>query len=142
MVWESLDYICAERITPRLLETAQHLAHFGEIRLTPEIERQAGSISRATVARMMGRLRQYKPRLPQKGPSKANKVRRGIPMGRIPWDTADPGHFETDLVHHCGSAPVGTYVHTLQLIDIATSGASESLFTAGARSPWSRGSGE
>ena len=121
VVWESLDYICAERITPRLLETAQHLAHFGEIRLTPEIERQLGSISRATVARMMGRLRQYKPRLPQKGPSKANKVRRGIPMGRIPWDTADPGHFETDLVHHCGSAPVGTYVHTLQLIDIATS---------------------
>jgi hypothetical protein len=24
------------------------------------------------------------------------------------------------LVHHCGGAPVGTYVHTLQLIDIAT----------------------
>src|SRR5579884_2359144 len=42
-------------------------------------------------------------------------------MGRIPRDTADPGHFETDLVHHCGSSPVGTYVHTLQLVDIATS---------------------
>ncbi len=121
VVWESLDYICAERLTPKLLATARHLTRFGEVRLTPEIELQLASISRATVARMLGRLRQDKPRLPQKGPSKANKVRRGIPMGRIPWDTADPGHFETDLVHHCGSAPAGTYIHTLQLVDIATS---------------------
>ncbi|MGH3848881.1 MAG: hypothetical protein ACRDRT_04130 [Pseudonocardiaceae bacterium] len=121
VVWESLDYICAERITPVLLTTAQHLAGFGEVRLTPELEAQLGSVSRATVARVLGRLRQYKRRLPQKGPGKAGKIRAGIPMGRIPWDTADPGHFETDLVHHCGPAPVGTYVHTLQLVDIATS---------------------
>ena len=30
VVWESLDYIRAERITPALLTTAQHLARFGE----------------------------------------------------------------------------------------------------------------
>ena len=28
-VWESLDYICAQRLTPALLRTAQHLARFG-----------------------------------------------------------------------------------------------------------------
>jgi hypothetical protein len=120
VVWESLDYICAERLTPALLETAQHLSRFGEVRLTPEVEAQLASISRATVARMLGRLRQYHPKLPRKGPSKANKLLARVPVGRISWDTADPGHFETDLVHHCGGAPVGTYVHTLQLIDIAT----------------------
>jgi IS30 family transposase len=41
-------------------------------------------------------------------------------MRRIPWDTREPGHFEVDLVHHCGASAHGEYVHTLQLIDVAT----------------------
>lgn len=41
-------------------------------------------------------------------------------MGRIAWDTLEPGHCETDLVHHCGSSAEGIYVHTLQMIDVAT----------------------
>ena len=41
-------------------------------------------------------------------------------MGRIPWDVKEPGHFETDLVHHCGTSSSGEYVHTLQMVDVAT----------------------
>ena len=40
LVWESLDYVCAERLTPVLVETAQHLARFGSVRLTAEVEQQ------------------------------------------------------------------------------------------------------
>jgi len=40
-------------------------------------------------------------------------------MGRIPWDTQEPGHFETDLVHHGGERSAGEYGYTLQLIDVA-----------------------
>jgi hypothetical protein len=41
-------------------------------------------------------------------------------MGRIPWDVGEPGHFETDLVHHCGTSSSGEYVHTLQMVDVTT----------------------
>jgi hypothetical protein len=41
-------------------------------------------------------------------------------MGRIPWEETEPGHFEVDLVHHSGPSTTGDYVHTLQLIDVAT----------------------
>ena len=41
-------------------------------------------------------------------------------MGRLPWETSEPGHFEVDLVHHCGAVAAGEYVHTLQLVDVAT----------------------
>ena len=41
-------------------------------------------------------------------------------MRRIPLDEAQPGHFEIDLVHHCGVSASGEYVHTLQWIDVAT----------------------
>lgn len=41
-------------------------------------------------------------------------------MTCIPWDEPQPGHFEVDLVHHCGSSATGEYVHTLQMIDVTT----------------------
>lgn len=120
VVWESEDYLCAERLTPSLVAMAQHLARFGELRLTGEVERQLGQISEATVARLLSRFRQDVVRLPRRGPEQANRLARGIPMGRIPWETKEPGHFEMDLVHHCGAASVGEYVHTLQMVDVAT----------------------
>ena len=120
VVWESEDYVCAERLTPSLLPMAQQLARFGELRLNGEIERQLGEISEATVQRLLGRFRQDTARLPRRGPESANRLAREIPMGRIPWQTVEPGHFEMDLVHHCGPSSVGEYVHTLQMVDVAT----------------------
>ena len=119
VVWESLDYVCAERLTPSLLATAQHLACFGELRLTEVIEAQLDEISRATVQRLLCRLTQDSPRLPRRGPESANRLAREIPTGRIPWQTSEPGHFEVDLVHHCGPTTSGEYVHTLQMVDVA-----------------------
>ena len=118
-VWESLDYICAERVTPSLVQIAQHLARFGSVVLTAEVESQLATISCATVERMLRKNRARKARLPRTGPHRANQVTKGVPMGRIPWNTPDPGHFETDLVHHGGESASGEYGHTLQLIDVA-----------------------
>jgi hypothetical protein len=120
VIWEASDYICAERITPNLVAMAQQLARFGELRLSRETERQLGEISEATVTRLLGRFRRDTPRLPRRGAASANRLSREIPMGRIPWQTAEPGHFEMDLVHHCGSASAGEYLHTLQMVDVAT----------------------
>tara|TARA_Y100000031_G_scaffold48010_1_gene54798 strand:+ start:34 stop:1254 length:1221 start_codon:yes stop_codon:yes gene_type:complete len=120
VVWESLDHVCAERLTPALVPTARHLERFGELVLTMDLETQLGQISRATVQRLIGKLSQDTPRLPRRGPERANSLTRAIPMGRLPWDTMEPGHFEADLVHHCGASSSGEYVHTLQLVDVAT----------------------
>jgi hypothetical protein len=119
-VWESLDYICAGRLTPSLVWMAKHLASFGLLVLTAEIESQLARISCATVQRMLRKNRATRARLPRTGPHRANQVTKGVPMGRLPWDTKEPGHFETDLVHHGGESTVGEYGYTLQLIDVAT----------------------
>src|SRR5690349_13222227 len=102
VVWESLDYICAERLTPALLSTAQHLARFGGLHLSQEVEEQLAEISEATVTRILRKYRSRKQRLPQKGPERAHHVRKPVPMKRIPWDISVPGHFEVDLVQHSG----------------------------------------
>jgi len=119
-VWESLDYICAERLTPSLVKTAKHLARFGVLNLTAEVESQLATISVATVHRLLRKHRSRKTRLPRQGPHRANQVTKGVPMQRIAWDIGEPGHFEVDLVQHSGENTSGEYGHTLQLIDVAT----------------------
>jgi hypothetical protein len=120
MIWESLDYVCAERLTPGLVPTAQRLAAHGELVLSPDLEQQLGQISVASVQRRLTGRAQDTPRLPRQGPEPANRVARTIPMGRLAWDEPVPGHFEVDLVHHSGPTTQGEYPHTLQMIDVAT----------------------
>jgi len=120
LVWESLDDICAERLTPVLLPMAQHLARFGAVKLREEIEEQLKTISRATVSRILHRYRSRRRRLPQKGAERANQVTKGVPMGRIPWNTTEPGHCEVDLVYHSGASVAGEFGHTIQMVDVAT----------------------
>ncbi|MCR4408413.1 MAG: integrase [Anaerolineae bacterium] len=120
VIAESLDYICAERLTPNLVWMAEHLAAHGELEVSPPLLAQLARISVSSVARKLKHIRQDQPRLPVKGPERANPATRGVPMRRIPWNEAQPGHFEVDLVHHCGPSAAGEYVHALQMIDIAT----------------------
>jgi hypothetical protein len=120
VVWESLDYVCAERLTPALLPTAQQLARWEELVLTAEVEAQLATISRATVQRLLQRFQLDRPRLPRRKPQPPNRLLREVPMERLSWTIQAPGSFETDLVHHCGPVTAGEYVHTLQLVDIAT----------------------
>jgi hypothetical protein len=120
VIWESLDYVCAERLTPVLATTAEQLARHGELTVTAELLEQLGRISVASVQRRLTRLGQDSARLPRRGPERANKVAKAIPMRRIPWDTAEPGHFEVDLVHHSGPSSSGEFVHTFQMVDVAT----------------------
>jgi transposase InsO family protein len=120
VIADSLDHICAERLQPNLVELAQHLAAHGELTVTPAVLVQLGEIGVSTLRRHLQRLAQDQPRLPRRGPEQANRVARHIPMTRIPWDETQPGHFEIDLVHHSGPSTTGEYVHTLQMIDVAT----------------------
>ena len=130
LIWESLDYSCAERLTPALLPSARLLIQHGELVLNDTLLAQLGSISIARVQRRLRRLTQDTPQLPRKGPEQANRVARSIPMRTIAWDETEPGHFAVDLVHHGGSAPAADSVHTLQMIDVAT-GWSERLALLG-----------
>lgn len=119
-VAESLDYICAERLTPVLLPTADLLVQHGELTLSAEVRQKLGCISISTVKRILVRLPQDERRLPRRGPERAQRVLHEIPALRIPWDIPEPGHFEVNLVHHCGSSTTGDYLHTLQMSDVAT----------------------
>jgi hypothetical protein len=116
----ALDYPCAERLTPNLAWMARHLATHQELEVSDELLEQLERISISTVERRLHSLRPHQPRWPRKPPRAPNAALQGVPMERIPWDIQEPGHLEVDLVHHCGPSASGEYVHTLQVVDVAT----------------------
>ena len=121
VIAESMDYIAAERLQPTLVQNAQWLAAFGELRLSAELLRDLGTISVCTVRRILQRVGQADVRrIPRQRAVQRNRVSRSIPMARIAWNEAQPGHFEADLVHHGDPASSRDYLHTLQLIDVTT----------------------
>ena len=136
IISESIDYLCAERLQPNLVWMAKHLAAHGELEISSHLLKQLQKVSVSTIRRILKQLGQDQPRLPRKGPEEANRFRRNVPAKRIPWNEQEPGHFEVDLVLHCGVSASGQYVHTLQMIDVAT-GWSERVATLGREAIWS-----
>jgi hypothetical protein len=122
LVARTLDFPCAERLQPALVSTASSLAAHGELVLSADLLERLERISISTVGRMVQRMRRdgHQPRLARTRPSPPNPLTRSIPAGRLPRHLPGPGYFEADLVHHAGDTTAGQYVHTLQLIDVAT----------------------
>jgi hypothetical protein len=116
----SLDHPCAERLTPNLKWMAEHLSRLGELQVPESAFEQLAQISISTVERYLNTIHQDQLRRRSRSSRTLNRALQGIPMGRIAWDVREPGHFETDLVHHSGPSASGLYLHTLQMVDVAS----------------------
>jgi hypothetical protein len=118
----SLDYPCAERMQPNLLWMADELVRHGELVLAAGVREKLGKVSISTVRRMVPPELSKPERIAYRPRTQATPrhIPAHIPMRRIPNLEPQPGHFEVDLVHHCGDSTSGQYVHTLQMTDVAT----------------------
>jgi len=90
-VWEALDYPCAERLQPVLLETAQLLARHGELNLNSTISQQLAQISRPTLARRIAKwdCPKFRHHALHKRPPSGPQAE--VPVGRYEWDERRPG---------------------------------------------------
>ncbi len=78
-------------------------------------------MSAATIDRKLARVRaQHKP----KGvctTKPGTLLRSQVPIRTYtPWNEQQPGFLEIDLVAHCGESTAGTYLCTLNCVDVAT----------------------
>jgi hypothetical protein len=120
IIHRAYDGICAERLTPNLVASAEKLAQHGHLQITPSLQEQLGRISVSTVRRILQRVQQDQPRRRRRPGLTRNGLLAGVPAGCIPWNETRPGHVEVDLVHHCGRHASGEYAHTLHLVDVAS----------------------
>ena len=84
VIAESLDYVCAERLTPNLVWAAKHLARHREMSVTPDLLEQLGRISVSTVRRILQRIGQDQPRCPGVAQSRRTKSHARFPCVVFP----------------------------------------------------------
>jgi hypothetical protein len=118
----SLDYPCAERLQPNLVWMVKQLASHQELIVSEETLGKLEQISCSTLKRILKRSGRSQPKMATQQPKRPKRmgVHKAYPMRKIPWNETQAGHFEVDLVHHCGKAATGDYVHTIQMVDVAT----------------------
>jgi len=122
VIARSLDYPCAERLQPNLVWMAHQLHRHGELNVGQESLEKLARVSMSTLKRIYQHRSRSEIKLAFQQPrrSPTNSLRRQYPMRKIAWDIPEAGHFEVDLVHHCGESANEEYIHTIQMVDIAT----------------------
>ena len=122
VIGDTMDWICAERLQPNLVEIASHLAKFDELILTTEVSEKLARMSLSTLRRSMQRVRPEGDLLPQvrRGRRRDSAIQAQVPVAIIPYDVPEPGHFEVDLVYHTRAGATGDLLCTLQFIDVLT----------------------
>ena len=114
-------WICGKRLEPILPALVPALEAEGALRLTPEVRVALLGVSAATIDRHLVTAKaRAKPR--GLGTTKPGSLlKRPVPIRTYtPWDDQRPGFVEIDLVAHCGTTTAGSYLVTLDVVDVAT----------------------
>jgi hypothetical protein len=118
---EATGWICGKRLAPFLPELLPALEQEGALRLEPAVRERVLHLSAATIDRRLAPQRATaKPR--GLGTTKPGSLlKQQVPIRTYtPGDDQRPGFEEIDLVAHCGATTAGTYLCTLDLVDVAT----------------------
>lgn len=120
-LWKAANRICTKRLVPFLPELISSLERHGHLALPRSVRGKLLSISPATADRLLASER----RGSHRGVSTTKPgglLKKQIRVRTFAdWDDLQPGFFEADLVAHCGEATEGSFLHTLVLVDVATS---------------------
>jgi len=128
-LWHAANDIAAERLHPFIPDLLDKLIVFG-MAVRPETDAQLRKISLASVKRIViSEKRRSTIRIG--GTTKPGSIlKRQITIRYGRWDETSPGWCETDTVAHCGETLVGTFIYSLNVVDIC-SGWSEQIAILG-----------
>jgi hypothetical protein len=118
---EATGWICGKRLAPALPELVPALEREGALRLRPEERQALLGLSAATIDRRLGEARRRAHPHGVATTKPGSLLKSQVPVRTYtPWDDQAPGFVEVDLVAHCGTTTAGSYVCTLDVVDIAT----------------------
>jgi hypothetical protein len=118
--WRATNHSCAENLQPYLPELVPKLMACGELEVSGEARALLLRASTSTIARALKRFK-TKDHVPMSTTRPGKLLKSMVAIRRGRWDETLPGSVETDTVAHCGEANAGTYIHSYNFVDIATS---------------------
>jgi hypothetical protein len=121
-VWEIFDCPCGQRLAPALPEQVQRLRQAGELRCSEEVAEKLQRISPKSIDRLLAREKRVRGLRQNRNPAVHPLLYQKIPVKvAADWDTQEIGNLQVDFVLHSGRSTGGEYLHTISVVDIATS---------------------
>jgi hypothetical protein len=121
VLWPASGRIGAQRLQPFGPELLDRRLLWGELAVSPQVEKLLRRIRRPTLARVLAPARGQFPLRGATLTRPSHLRRHEIPVRTFTdWDDARPGFLEIDLVAHCGDSTRGFYLCTLCAVDIPT----------------------
>ena len=116
-LWVTTNLPCSKRLKAII---PLWLPHFNKYILSEEVKQRLQRISPASIDRLIAPKRiQYNKR--GKSTTKPGALlKKRIPIKTNQWDETSPGFIEADTVAHCGNSVAGSFVYTINCVDIAT----------------------
>lgn len=118
-IWMASDQLCSKRLKaalPLWLPHYQASSH----PLSADTLAMLGSISAATIDRLLKPIRAKVGRKGLSGTKPGTLLKKHIPIQAGVWDVTQPGFIEADTVAHCGDSLAGDFVWSLTMTDICT----------------------
>lgn len=114
-VYKATNLICSKRLKAALPLFLPHIST-----ISTEDRQLLEAISASTIDRLMRPHRQKCSRLGFSTTKPGSLLKKHIPIKTNQWDESLPGFMEADTVAHCGTSMAGSFVFTVNLVDIAT----------------------
>jgi hypothetical protein len=121
-IWEIFDFPCGQRLAPAIGAQVDRLRKDGELRCSEAVGDKLKRISPKTIDRLLGREKRIRGLRQNRNPSMHPLLFQKIPVKvAAEWDTRQIGNLQIDYVLHSGRAQGGEFLHTISVVDIATS---------------------
>lgn len=119
-LWRVLNLPCSRRLKASIPLWLPHYEEWMGITLPKETKEKLLSISPATIDRLMAHRKVQYTKLGLSTTKPGSILKSHIPINTTQWDENRPGYLEADTVAHCGTSVAGSFVYTVNTVDIAT----------------------
>ncbi len=116
-IWKEAELPCATRLKEIIPEW---LPYFKKFIIDDDIKEKLTGMSASTIDRLMAKSRPAFTRRGLATTKPGSIIRKQIPVKTNQWDESIPGFIEADTVAHCGTTTEGSYVFSINCVDIAT----------------------
>jgi hypothetical protein len=120
-IWLIMNLPCSKRLKAALPFWLPFYETFFHVILHPRQMTLLLRISASTIDRLLKHLRASSHKWGLSTTKPGSLLKRHIPIATDQWDELRPGYLEADTVAHCGTSADGTFVFTINCIDMATS---------------------
>jgi len=117
---KATNLICSKRLQPIIPLWMPFYEKTFCIRIAEPIKKKLLTISPATIDRLLSKERKKLGKLGLSTTKPGSLIKKHIPIKTNQWDETRPGFIEADTVAHCGSSVAGSFVYTVNIVDIAT----------------------